>query len=61
MSPRDYEGVATTVFTFRNDGIFHHNYGVNNYAGIRPVLSLNSDIELKGTGSEIDPYRVVMD
>ena len=43
----------------RDGGIAHYNLTINNGAGVRPVISLNSEVVLSGgDGTTTNPYTV---
>lgn len=51
-------GNANYVFFIANTGFFYSNLANNNF-GVRPVVYLNSDIKLDGTGTSSNPYVIV--
>ena len=46
------------VFTVRSDGAINFNF-VSNSWGVRPVINLKSDVSLTGSGTVLDPFKVV--
>ena len=57
MSPYHFNGSLAGVFIVRSDGNIY-SYRVDSTYGVRPVLSLKSDVQLSGSGTMTDPYLV---
>ncbi len=58
LSPNTVTPAAVAVFGIDITGIFR-NYGTSNDVGVRPVISLKSEVSFSGgTGSEGDPWVV---
>ena len=57
MSPSDFNGTLAVEF-FVNAHGYINNVNVDNTRGVRPVLSLKSDISVTGTGTQNDPFLV---
>ena len=57
MSPYYFSGTVAFEFLVRSGGVIY-NYNVSRSYGVRPVLSLKSDITLTGTGTQTDPWIV---
>jgi len=51
---------SSTVFYVNSSGSVRNNYAVSGYRGVAPVLYLTSDISLSGSGTDIDPYEIVV-
>lgn len=49
------------IFIVFSSGELSCYYSIYSYGGIRPVISLNSDIVFTGTGVYNDPYKIVYD
>ena len=47
------------VFVVHVNGYLHYSYGVTNTNGVRPVINLRADLELTGSGTTSDPFKVV--
>ena len=59
MSPSGFiEGADAYEFRVHTNGRISSNY-VNGTYGVRPVLSLKSDVQLSGNGTMDDPYVVI--
>ena len=57
LTPDRFIGLTRSVFIVNNEGML--NYGnLNNSYGVRPVINLNDDITLSGSGTATDPYTV---
>jgi len=53
-----YTGWSDNALCVGSDGHVY-NYGVYNYAAVRPTFLLNQDVELaSGSGTQSDPYRI---
>lgn len=61
MSPYNYniENVYALVFQIGSDGGLGWNSYVATSYGVRPVVNLRSDINLMGSGTTTDPYKIV--
>ena len=57
MSPSSFSGTTPYIYRFFNNGSFSGS-GVNASAGLRPVISLKSSVELLGSGTIEDPFVV---
>ena len=57
MSPYGFVGSDAREFRVDSDGYIYFS-GVNNTRGVRPVLSLKSDISVTGSGTQNDPFLV---
>ncbi len=57
MSPYLFRSGYALVFDVSSIGYFNYSY-VNYSRGVRPVLSLKSDISVTGTGTQNDPFLV---
>ena len=57
MSPYFYSGGAI-VFVVDDNG-YLDNWGVRKTYGVRPVINIRADIQLTGTGSQDNPFKVV--
>ena len=58
MSPATYfDGVIMLIVYFNIN--ISTAYGYDNAVGIRPVINIRSNVELTGTGSQNDPFKVV--
>lgn len=57
MTPFFFAGGTANVGNLRDDGNVDYNY-VNDYSGVRPVVSLRSDAILGGSGTMNDPFVV---
>ena len=57
MSPDYFYGDFARVWLL-NDGGNRFNYFVINTRGVRPVVSLRSDVQLSGSGTMTDPWTV---
>lgn len=58
MSPFNFDGAYATGLIVTRDGALGNNF-VNLPYDIRPVINLRGDLELTGSGTTNDPYRVV--
>ena len=60
MSPAYFSAADSNASVFRVNyyGNLSHAF-VNSTHGVRPVINLRNDIELTGTGSQDDPFKVV--
>ena len=58
MSPRNFNGTSASVFVVNVNGNLDWN-SVYNSIGVRPVINIRSDVEITGTGSQNDPFKVV--
>ena len=60
MSPSNLTGGAANVF-YISDGcnIIDHFPTSWDESGVRPVINLRSDVEITGSGTSIDPFKVV--
>ena len=56
MSPRNFGGNSAGVRLVDSAGTIGGNNRVNNNGGVRPVLSLKSDVQISGSGTMEDPY-----
>ena len=60
MSPSHFGNGTAYVFIVRNDGILYNGYAVTfTYQGVRPVINLRADVQLTGSGTTSDPFKVV--
>ena len=58
MSPYNFDGSIALVFRVSSSGSLN-DYRVPSPYGVRPVINIRSDIELTGTGSQDNPFKVV--
>ena len=58
MSPCNFSSYGW-AFVFNVDSGRLENYIVDGFDGIRPVINIRSDVEITGTGSQNDPFKVV--
>ncbi len=58
MSPVHYSGVRALVFYVDSYGPLNGDL-VNLTYGVRPVINIRADIEVTGTGSQDNPFKVV--
>ena len=58
MSPVHYSGVRALVFYVDSYGPLNYDL-VNLTYGVRPVINIRADIQLTGTGSQDNPFKVV--
>ena len=58
MSPYHFNGSNAYVFYVASLGDLHSS-NVNGTLGLRPVINLRSDVELTGSGTISDPFKVV--
>ena len=56
MTP-SYFGSIANVFFITDEGHIGHWF-VNVSYGVRPVINIRSDVQLIGTGTTTDPYRL---
>ena len=61
MSPFNFysSNGGARVFIVHDDGDLDYGYNVVNTRGVRPVINLRSDIQLIGSGTTSDPFKVV--
>ncbi|MDD4036676.1 MAG: hypothetical protein PHS45_05095, partial [Bacilli bacterium] len=57
-SPRYIDGLGR-AFSFNVDSDNLHSYRVNASSGLRGAVSIDSKARVTGTGSDVDPYKVV--
>ena len=50
---------AAHVFYVRSNGDIDYINSVTYVIGVRPVINLRADVELTGTGSQNDPFKIV--
>lgn len=58
LSPYSYEDGFAKVMNISIDGQIINN-NVNSILGLRPVINLNSDVKVTGTGTETDPFIII--
>ena len=58
MSPCGFGDGTAYVFVVNDDGNLDY-WNVASTIGIRPVINIRSNVELTGTGSQNDPFKVV--
>ena len=58
MSPYSFNGYNAGVLVVYGGG-YLFNFNVRSVWGVRPVINIRSDVELTGTGSQNDPFKVV--
>ena len=60
MSPSSFDGNYAVVFYVALSGFLYAGTVVTwNSPGVRPVINLRADVQLTGTGSQNDPFKVV--
>ena len=59
MSPSFFEGISAYVFNIDSSGSLVDNYYVNRTHRVRPVINLRSDVQITGSGTTSDPFKVV--
>ena len=57
MSPFYFNGPSAYVFFVDSDG-WLFNYNVNSIRGVRPVINLNANITITGSGTISNPYVI---
>ena len=57
MSPSRFNGNALVLFIYYGDNP-DTGYSISSY-GVRPVINLRSDVQLTGSGTTSDPFKVV--
>ena len=59
MSPTNFDGGFAYVFPVWSDGsLYDYGYVAHSF-GVRPVINLRADVELTGSGTSDDPFKVV--
>ena len=58
MSPYSFNGVGSNVLIVVSDGSLYYTF-TDGTSGIRPVINLKDDVQLCGSGTTTDPYKVV--
>ena len=58
MSPMLYDEGASTEFVIFSEFLASDTV-TNPFLGIRPVINIRADIELTGSGTTSDPFKVV--
>ena len=59
MSPYYFRNGYANVFFVNSGGAFSNYYVDWTDCGVRPVINIRSNVELTGTGSQNDPFKVV--
>ena len=61
MSPYYFEnyGVAFVFVVYSGGGLIDY-WGVDGIWGVRPVINLRADVQLDGSGTTTDPFRLVL-
>ena len=59
MSPSFFEGISAYVFNIDSSGSLVDNYYVNRTHSVRPVINLRADVQITGSGTTSDPFKVV--
>ena len=61
MSPYYFEnyGVAFVFVVYQGGGLIDY-WGVDGIWGVRPVINLRADVQLDGSGTTTDPFRLVL-
>ena len=58
MSPHSF-GTYAYVYCIRFSGALDGSWAVSNAYGVRPVINLRADVQLTGSGTTSDPFKVV--
>ena len=58
MSPYDYDSGAR-VFYVNSSGLLTYGNAAVRTNGVRPVINLRSDVQLTGSGTTSDPFKIV--
>ena len=58
MSANAFDGIYAGVWSVNSNGNFNYFSNVNTNYGIRPVLSIKSDVAITGSGTMSDPYVI---
>ena len=58
MSPYNFDGSIALVFRVSSSGSLN-DYRVPSPYGVRPVINIRANVELTGTGSQDNPFKVV--
>ena len=59
MSPYCFNGSIAFVYYVESDGRLLGNGNVSNSHAIRPVINIRIDVALSGSGTTMDPFKVV--
>ena len=59
MSPAYYGSYGVSMFIVNASGGLDHRAVVSDVFDVRPVINLRSDIQITGTGTTSDPFKVV--
>ena len=61
MSPYYFEnyGIAFVFVVYQGGGLIDY-WGVDGIWGVRPVINLRADVQLVGSGTTTDPFRLVL-
>ena len=59
MSPYSYGGRSAYVFIVYSSGYLDPGYDIPGSYGVRPVINLQSDVSITGSGTTSDPFKVV--
>ena len=61
MSPYYFEnyGIAFVFVVYQGGGLIDY-WGVDGIWGVRPVINLRADVQLDGSGTTTDPFRLVL-
>ena len=58
MTPYDYNGFMAVVFTVGGNGVLSINNVGDATLGLRPTISLTSEMKASGSGTATDPYVI---
>ena len=58
VSPYDFNSYAC-VFLVYSNGDFNDNWGSFGNAGVRPVINISADVQITGSGTTTNPFKVV--
>ncbi|MCM1053515.1 MAG: hypothetical protein NC483_06045 [Ruminococcus sp.] len=59
ISPSYYNAYGADIFCMRSNNVLDDNYANQNF-GIRPVINLKSSTTFTGSGTQSNPYKVVI-
>ena len=58
VSPYDFNSYAR-VFLVYSNGDFNDEWGLFGEAGVRPVINISADVQITGSGTTTNPFKVV--